>query len=138
MTRSRLTTGVLVAALAVAAAAPAGAAVDRQQATTVRLSLMEWMVMAKPTKVKAGTVMLSIKNAGKLKHNVVVIRTKGIGMLPMKGSAAVETGRVAKTPLIAPGKSTMLMLKLKKGTYALICNVSGHYMAGMRRILRVS
>ena len=50
----------------------------------------------------------------------------------MKGSKAVEKGRVGKVKNIQPGKSKKLTLKLKKGKYVLLCNIPGHYQAGQR------
>jgi len=41
-------------------------------------------------------------------------------------------GRQGKTPVFGPGKTRRLALGLKPGKYVLICNVPGHYQAGMR------
>lgn len=134
----------LAGAVASVAAVPgtigtAAAQPSSAKATTVAVSLMEWMVMASPTRASAGTVMFKVRNKGKLRHNLVVIKTRRpSAMLPMKGTSVIERNRVAKSRLLAPGSSQMLMVKLAKGSYVLICNVPGHYMAGMKRILRVT
>lgn len=135
------TLAVLATAAAALAAVPAGGAATQRSAAamvTVKATVMEWMVTAKPASVKAGMVKFVVRNAGTQRHNFVVIKTKSTGMLPMKGAVAVETGRVGKTRVLAAGASQTLMLRLGKGTYQLICNVPGHYMAGMKKVFRVS
>ncbi len=134
------TLAVLALTTAMLAAAPASDAQPaRPAAASVRVSLMEWMVMRSPTSVRAGTVRLVIRNSGKQRHDLVVIRVRQAkAMLPMKGAVAVERGRIGKTQALAPGRSQTLQLRLAKGTYALICNLPGHYMAGMAASLRVS
>lgn len=128
------------AVLAVAIGTAAAAVPAKTGATpTVKVTLMDGMLMTSTSSVRAGTVMFSVVNKGKSAHNFVVIKTKKPGaMLPMKGAVASETGRVAKSRLLAPGRSQMLMVKLAKGSYAVICNVPGHYMMGMRAALRVA
>ena len=37
-----------------------------------------------------------------------------------------------------PGQSGSLSLNLKSGTYMLLCNVAGHYKAGMYTLIHVS
>ena len=50
----------------------------------------------------------------------------------MKGSKAVEVGRVGKISVRGAGKAAGLTLTLKAGKYVLLCNVAGHYQAGQR------
>ena len=62
---------------------------------------------------------------------MVVIRTdKSAGSL-LKGDAASEAGAVDEIGEFAAGKTKRLTLNLKPGHYALVCNVPGHYKAGM-------
>ena len=56
-----------------------------------------------------------VKNAGKIQHDL-----------------AVQGGAVnAKTPLLNPGQTAKLTVKLPAGTYTLFCTVPGHRAAGM-------
>ncbi|MEP7224911.1 MAG: copper-binding protein, partial [Actinomycetota bacterium] len=52
--------------------------------------------------------------------------------LPVKGSKAVETGRVGRVGPLKPGTSKSLNLTLTSGKYVLLCNLPGHYQAGQR------
>lgn len=128
---------LVLAAPAVASAssaAPVGAT-----ATTVRTQLMEWMVMPSKSRVPAGKVTFVVTNTGEVKHDLVVLRTNlAPSKLPMGGAEAKEVGLVGKTPVFGPMQTRKLALTLKAGRYVLICNVPGHYMAGMRVAFRVS
>lgn len=77
----------------------------------------------KSLKAKAGMVTIRLTNLSALKHDL-----------------AVESGEkvLAKTPLLAQGKTGSLTVKLKKGTYDFVCDVPGHEDAGMKGTLTVS
>ena len=79
-----------------------------------------------------GKVTFVVRNAGKLTHEFVVIRTdKAAGNLAKGGAKeAPEKGAVGEIEDIAPGKTETLALKLTKGHYALICNIQGHWNNG--------
>lgn len=125
----------LPAAAAAQGAAPATAGA---RAATVSVQLMEWMAMPTPARVRAGKVTFVVKNAGKLPHDFVVLRTNlAPSKLPMAGAKAKEVGRVGRTPVFGPGMTKRLTVTLKPGRYVLLCNVAGHYMAGMRAAFRV-
>lgn len=82
--------------------------------------------------MRAGKVTFVARNVGRLDHNLVVLRTKlAPGKLPVVGARAKEVGRVGKTPVFRPRQTRRLTLTLKAGKYVLICNVPGHYKAGM-------
>ena len=55
----------------------------------------------------------------------------------MSGGRASEKGAVGGVEDIAGGRSKKLSLNLSKGHYVLICNLPGHYAAGMRADLTV-
>ena len=92
-------------------------------------------------------VTLKLKNTGSIEHELIVIRTDfDSAELPTdETGAAVEHGAVVPhgsghgkkhagahvgTHLPA-GKAKTVKLKLKPGTYALVCNLPGHYASGM-------
>jgi uncharacterized cupredoxin-like copper-binding protein len=68
-----------------------------------------------------------------MEHELVVIKTsKAANELPVSYRRASDKGSVGEVEDIAGGKSKQLTLNLKKGHYVLVCNLPGHYKAGMR------
>jgi uncharacterized cupredoxin-like copper-binding protein len=115
--------------LAVALPTVAGAA----KTTTVAVKMTDFKVAPSLKSAKPGKVTFAVKNAAKMEHEIVVIKTKlAASKLPVKKGLASEKGAVGETGDLAGGKSKNLTLTLKAGHYALICNVIGHYQAGMR------
>jgi hypothetical protein len=114
-----LTAAVAVGLLGVATAgyvAHAGAA-----KTTVTVTEKEYSVTLTPRRVPVGVVRFVIRNKGLYAH-----------------SLAVKVGTTTKrTTLIKPGKSTTLIVTLKKGKTALWCPVPGHAARGMKATLAV-
>lgn len=134
VTRGRLL--VVFALLAFAAVVPL--AVAMQSKSAVKVSEKEFKLTPVPTSAKAGAVIFAVKNAGALTHDFVVLKTNlAPNKLPVKGSKAVEVGRVGKLPAFKPGATKTLTLILKPGKYVLICNVAGHYKFGMRAGFKV-
>lgn len=77
-----------------------------------------------------GKVKFIVTNTGTFKHEFVVLKTaKPAGNL-LKGNEADEAGNVGEIGGIPAGQAKTLTLTLKKGHYALICNLPGHYAAG--------
>lgn len=127
-----LTAGLLVVLWAVVAVLVGTAAEERATATTVRVQLREWKVVPSMVSVRSGKVTFVVRNVGNLSHDFVVLRTNlAPGKLPTVGARAKEVGRVGKTSVFIRGQTRRLTLKLKPGKYVLICNVPGHYKAGM-------
>jgi uncharacterized cupredoxin-like copper-binding protein len=126
--------GLLAGGLASLLGAARGlASAGRAEATTVRVQLKEFKVVPSVRSVGRGRVVFVARNVGKLKHDFVVLRTNlAPGKLPLVGSRAKEVGRQGRTPVFGPGGTRRLALDLKPGKYVLICNVPGHYQAGMR------
>ncbi|MDP4603901.1 MAG: plastocyanin/azurin family copper-binding protein [Solirubrobacteraceae bacterium] len=140
-------TAVLIAATALAAcgsssstdttAAPAAtttaaATTEASSASTnVDVVLNEMNVMAMPGEANAGDVTFDVKNEGAAGHNLVVIKTDTTAADLGEDAAASEAGKVGKVDEVAAGQSKDLTLKLDAGQYALICNLPGHYGAGM-------
>jgi uncharacterized cupredoxin-like copper-binding protein len=106
---------------------------------------------ATPASVKAGKVKFVVKNAGSIVHELIVLNTTTpFDQLPVadagdppapvtsganKVSEATKTG---ETGDVAKGKTKSVTLKLKKGSYALVCNIAQHYGLGMRSALSVT
>ena len=91
-----------------------------------------------PTKQRAATktgatrVTFVVRNAGKMTHEFVVLKTtKAAGRLAARGAReAPETGAVGEIEEINPGEVKRLTLTLRKGHYSLICNLPFHYGRG--------
>lgn len=73
--------------------------------------------------LKGGEYSFVVHNDGQIQHDLVV---EGPGV----------TG-TAHTPLLAPGASATLTVKLGAGSYTLYCSVAGHRQAGMSTKLTV-
>ena len=98
---------------------------------TVNVSLTDFKITPNVSTVSAGKLTFVARNAGKAVHEMVVIRTdKSAGSL-LTGKKASEAGAVDEIGEFAAGKTKRLTLNLKPGHYALVCNVPGHYKAGM-------
>ena len=126
---------VLVVAVGVSAAW--GAA----NKAVVKVSLKEFKVIPTPTSAPRGAVTFSVRNTGKLEHELVVLKTNvAPAKLPVKSGKAVEAGRVGKigAPKLKPGAARTLNLNLGAGKYVLLCNLPGHYQAGQRVGFRVT
>jgi uncharacterized cupredoxin-like copper-binding protein len=85
---------------------------------TVTVTAKEFKFTLSTKSVKAGSVTFKVKNAGKLPHDFKI------------------SGK--KTPMIAPGKTASITVKLTKGSKAYLCTVPGHAPAGMKGSLKVS
>jgi uncharacterized cupredoxin-like copper-binding protein len=86
----------------------------------------------------AGTLRVTAKNSGSQPHEFVVIRTDAApGELPVHDGRASEKGSVGEIAEQEPGSSGSHAFRLKTGRYVFVCNVPGHYAAGMRGSLVV-
>ena len=108
----------MLAAVAVFGAEKSEAVAEVQAAVAgkpVAVTENEFHVILTSKTLPAGTYTFVVKNAGKIQHDL-----------------AVQGGAVnAKTPLINPGSTAKVTVKLGAGTYTLYCTVPGHKAAGM-------
>ena len=94
--------------------------------------------------VQAGKVTFVVKNdATSESHEMVVIRLPSADAeLPYDAAKErVLENKVKKLGEVSdlkPGADKMLTLDLTPGTYKLICNMKGHYMAGMSAVVTVT
>jgi mono/diheme cytochrome c family protein/uncharacterized cupredoxin-like copper-binding protein len=140
-----------------AAAAPSGAGAATGQkksgnATVVQVTLSDTVgvngpmtLTVAPATVKAGNVTFVAKNTGTIVHELIVLKTTTPSdQLPIvdagdppahvaTGANKVDEGTsVGETGNVATGKTKSVTLKLKAGTYVLVCNIAQHYGLGMR------
>jgi uncharacterized cupredoxin-like copper-binding protein len=107
----------------------------------IAITLTDMAIAPANSTAVAGDVTFDVTNSGKEVHEVVVIKTdkKAADLGPADAEGKVsENGSQGETGDIEAGASKTLTLKLAKGHYALICNISGHYAAGMYSDLTVS
>ena len=104
-------------------------------APQVKVTLAEWVIAREVNSVKAGETYFLADNVGPNDaHELVIIKTDlAPGQLP------VQDGRVPadKVDIVGaimpfrPWSQASMVLDLEPGNYALICNIRGHYSAGM-------
>lgn len=82
--------------------------------------------------------MFTVKNTGKVAHEFVVLATKQPAAALGNGRRIKEVGSVGETGDVKPSQSKTLTLTLRRGHYAVVCNIPGHYVAGMRKDISVS
>jgi uncharacterized cupredoxin-like copper-binding protein len=86
-------------------------------AHAIPVSETEFKIALAAPKVAPGKVTFTVRNAGKIQHDLVV---SGPGVMG-----------AAKTPLLNPGQTATLTVTLAAGSYTLYCSVPGHRAAGM-------
>ena len=104
----------------------------------------EWSV-GLPTAMLAGQVNFSITNIGTIQHELLVFRSDlGPPAYPVDTKGRIiEDGPgitlVSRGDKIDPGKTQARVVDLTQpGTYLFVCNVPGHFKAGMFRVVTVT
>lgn len=103
----------------------------------------EWEVVLETDTVPAGTIEFSIENQGTIQHEFLVVKTDvGLGEIPVEGDRFSEEQEsilmIDEIPEYAPGTTQKLVVDLEPGVYQLVCNIAGHYQAGMYTQLTVA
>lgn len=101
-------------------------------------------LIADHASVPHGTVSFFVTNDGSINHEMVVLPlpdTQAVGIRPIAGDRQVdETGSLGEASKtngegtgegIVPGAAGWMTLTLAPGHYELLCNLAGHYGAGM-------
>ena len=102
------------------------------------VTLDDFAIHPSTTVLKSGKVEFTVKNTGKMPHEFVVIDTSKPAAKLGSGKRVSEKGNVGETGNLKPGQAKTLVLHLRRGHYAAICNDPGHYVAGMHKDLTVS
>ena len=121
-----------VAALGVAAvawAAPGGAVDPR--AGGLEVGLGEWSLEPEAKAIRPGEVTFVVTNRGRLRHSFRIRSSREDGR--GRGGDRWE----ARTPLLAPGQTYRLTVRLEAGLYELDCDVEGHDDRGMETTFAV-
>jgi uncharacterized cupredoxin-like copper-binding protein len=113
----------------------------------VAVTLEQWAVTPTETTVSAGSVTFTVTNDGTIPHEFVVLETETpAGDFPIK-SFEGESERinedtagtnVGETGDMEAGTTKTLTIDLAPGHYAFVCNLPGHYGAGMHTDFTVS
>ncbi len=94
----------------------------------------DWVVSASPDSVPAGEITFAVSNEGNIGHNLRIVKS-GLApdALPSDGITVDETAVdvVAETRDLDGGETIETVATLDAGSYVLICNIPGHYDAGM-------
>jgi len=106
-------------------------------ATTVQVTLQEFSVTANPSSAPAGDVDFVASNNGSISHELVIIRTDlAPDAIPVVDNKASEDAPgvevIDEIESFTYGTQQSTSVNLAAGAYVLICNISGHYQAGMR------
>jgi uncharacterized cupredoxin-like copper-binding protein len=130
--RFRRTRRLAVAAAGAGAIAVAAVAVPALGATTVNETVSNFKISG-ASSAKAGSVTFKVRNTAGIEHEFEVIRTNAkAAHLKMSYGRASSKGKVGEVEI--KGHATKaLKLNLKKGHYALICNIGNHYAMGMHK-----
>jgi len=126
--------GATLSACSVGSARRSGAAVLRVSDGDLHIST--------PKRVTAGDFLVTVHNRGPDNHELILVRT-ATGRLPMRSDgltvdeAAVERNEAGALEPGEPGSVRELEVHLTRGRYVLLCNMSGHYLGGMRAVLVV-
>jgi len=101
-------------------------------------------VMVSTATVPAGEVTFKVLNSSAgLVHEMVVAALPDMAAgLPYQEDTArvnedIDGANLGEVSELDPGTSGSLTIRLKPGTYALYCNIGGHYASGMWTILTV-
>ena len=105
--------------------------------STVNVTMKEWEVNVDPNykmgkHISPGELTLTLTNEGLQEHNLILLNDSKHEDLPLTSDESmVDESKFDILGTIAslqPGKSGKLVVEnLPAGTYALICNIPGHY-----------
>jgi uncharacterized cupredoxin-like copper-binding protein len=131
----------LAALLAAVAVSGCGSGERPAHGTLLHVTERDFRIAA-PASVRAGDVVLAVRNRGPVAHELIVVREDG-GRLPLRRDGAT-VDEEALDPQTAgalepadAGAARDLRVRLTPGRYVLFCNMSGHYLGGMHAELVV-
>jgi uncharacterized cupredoxin-like copper-binding protein len=110
-------------------AAAAGASVD--------VTERDFSIHVSPRRLSPGPVVFRVTNRGPDAHELILVRAQPAGLPLRPDGITLNEERLDSATLGTlepgePGSVRELAVKLKRGRYVLFCNMSGHFMGGMR------
>jgi uncharacterized cupredoxin-like copper-binding protein len=138
---------VLVAYVALVATISVALALTNkpQRRSSIDVTLTDTSVVPSKRSVSAGVLDLRLLNAGTKPHELVILRTNlAADQLPLGDDDRVDdtadgvTSVFATGDQIASGDTAPIAAALVAGDYVLLCNLPGHYQAGIRTSFTVT
>ena len=131
--------GIVAAALLVVSGC--GTAGDgKGPAAVLHVSERDFHIKA-PKHAPTGDVVLSVRNKGPERHELIVVRLGGSRLPLRRDGLTIDEDKLepVKIGALEPGLPGVreLRLHLASGHYVLFCNMYGHYLGGMRAELVV-
>lgn len=132
------------AALALATAACASSSSSSSAASggkSINATEHDFEIALDQSTVASGDITFTVTNNGPSTHEFVVVKTDDApDDLPVENGVVPEDGLdvVGEQEEVAPSTTATLSLTLPAGQYVIMCNITGHYEAGMRTGLTVS
>ncbi len=108
---------------------------------TFTVDLSEFAVRPAATSLRPGFSRFVVNNKGEIPHELTVVRTdRQADQLPVLDGEVWAAEDVTEAGAIHFGgaeKSAWGYIRLDPGRYVLLCNIKGHYEAGMRTVVWV-
>ena len=108
---------------------------------TLTIKMNEYNFIPKDAKAKSGTVTIDAENVGQMTHELVLAKSNlDPAKLPTEDNGEVNEEAldvVGEAPDVAPGDTGSFSADLEPGSYVMVCNLPGHYAAGMYGSLTV-
>ena len=143
MKNHNLVYGVVVTAMLLASCGRGVSTLPTSAKVKVTGSVQEWKIDVNSKSIASPDVLFSISNKGTMKHEFVVVKTVfADGKIPVTGDHFKEdqvgVDFVDEISQFAAGTTAELSTTLSAGTYQLVCNLPGHYQAGMHTAFTVT
>jgi uncharacterized cupredoxin-like copper-binding protein len=135
--------GLAALALVLLPSCSSGSSHEAASDATVRVVERDFRITLSPSRVRAGTVRLLVRNQGPDTHELLVVHSPS-GLLPLRSDgltineAKLDSATVTVMEGRDAGDAEQLLLHLKPGRYELFCNMAGHYLGGMHAELVVT
>jgi uncharacterized cupredoxin-like copper-binding protein len=108
----------------------------------VDVTLSDFAIELSPASTASGDVTFVATNEGSTTHEFEIFTAEGDvdpASLPVEDNVADTAGLTLLDEVedVTPGSASELSVSLDPGTYAVICNLPGHYAEGMHATLTV-
>jgi uncharacterized cupredoxin-like copper-binding protein len=114
---------------------PSGAKASSASAASGKATVTATEFAFAPTTIdaKAGKLTITLKNAGKFDHELVVLKTDDApDALKVSGGQISQDGALGEIEHTKSGAQNSKTFDLQAGHYVYVCNIPGHYADGMR------
>lgn len=112
---------------------------EAPKVTKINVTAKEMLFQLSSATAPAGPVAFVVKNEGKKPHEFVVLKNDFTHKkFPLKGGNLIEDAKGFKNvgeineSQLKSGTTQTLQLNLTPGRYLLVCNLPGHFQAGMK------